>query len=84
MGNLIWWIVVGFFAGVLAKAFLPGEHREPQGCIPTILLGITGSLVMGFLMDLLRIQGTGGTIASIVGATIGAILLLWLARKYWK
>jgi uncharacterized membrane protein YeaQ/YmgE (transglycosylase-associated protein family) len=84
MGNLIWWIVVGFVAGVLAKALSPGEHREPQGCIPTILLGVAGSLVMGFLMDLLRIEGSGGMIATIVGATLGAVLLLWLARKYWK
>lgn len=84
MGDIIGWIIVGFVAGILAKAFSPGEHKEPKGCVPTILLGIAGSLVTGFLMRLIGWQGSGGTIATIVGATIGACLLLWALRKYWK
>jgi uncharacterized membrane protein YeaQ/YmgE (transglycosylase-associated protein family) len=84
MGGLIWWIIVGLVAGVLAKALTPGTNREPQGCLMTIGLGIAGSLVVGFLMQLvLGTSGGGGLIGSIVGATIGAMLLIFLARKLW-
>ena len=84
MGGLIWWIIVGLVAGVLAKALTPGTNREPQGCLMTIGLGIAGSLVVGFLMQvILGSSGGGGLIGSIVGATIGAMLLIYLARKLW-
>jgi uncharacterized membrane protein YeaQ/YmgE (transglycosylase-associated protein family) len=47
-------------------------------------LGIAGSVVVGSLMDFLGIQGSGGTLATIFGATIGAVGLILLARKFWK
>lgn len=77
------WIVIGAVAGILAKALTPGTNKEPQGCIVTILLGIAGSVLVGFLMSLLGIAGTGGLVATIVGATIGAVLIIWLLRKFW-
>jgi uncharacterized membrane protein YeaQ/YmgE (transglycosylase-associated protein family) len=84
MGGLIWWIIVGLVAGVLAKAITPGTNREPQGCLMTIGLGIAGSLVVGFLMQVfLGSSGGGGLIGSIIGATLGAMLLIYLARKLW-
>jgi len=85
MGGLIWWIIVGLVAGVLAKALTPGTNREPQGCLMTIGLGIAGSLLIGFLMQVfMGSSGGGGLLGSIVGATIGAMLLIYLARKFWR
>ncbi|MBX3095852.1 MAG: GlsB/YeaQ/YmgE family stress response membrane protein [Fimbriimonadaceae bacterium] len=81
---IFWWILVGFVAGVLAKLIMPGGDREPKGCIMTILLGIAGSMLVGFLMQLMGFQGQGGTIPTIFGATIGACILIFLFRKFWK
>ena len=82
--NVIWWIVIGLLAGILAKALTPGTEKEPKGCFVTMLLGIAGSLLVGFAMSLLGLDGQGGFIATLVGATIGAILLIFLMRKFWK
>lgn len=82
--NLIWWIIVGFVAGILAKALMPGESKEPKGCLFTILLGVAGAVIVGFIMDLIGYRGVGGTLPTIVGATIGACLLIWLGRKFAK
>lgn len=85
MHSWMWWIIVGFVAGVLAKAFSPGSSKEPKGCLMTILLGIAGSLLVGFLMRvLLDEKGGGGMVGTIFGATIGAMLLIALFRKVWK
>ena len=85
MHGLIWWVIVGLIAGVLAKALTPGSDKEPKGCIMTILLGIAGSVIVGFLMELVLGGNTrGGMIGTIVGATIGAILLILGLRKFWK
>lgn len=81
----LWYILVGFLAGALAKALMPGERSEPQGCLLTVLLGIGGSVLTGFLMQtFLRDQGSGALIPSIFGATIGACLIIWIARKLSK
>ncbi|AIE85237.1 GlsB/YeaQ/YmgE family stress response membrane protein [Fimbriimonas ginsengisoli] len=83
--GLLWWIIVGLVAGALAKAITPGTDREPKGCLTTILLGIAGSLIVGFLMTALTGENErGGMIGTIIGATIGAVLLIFGARKLWK
>ncbi len=80
----LWWIIVGFVAGVLAKAIMPGNKREPSGCIMTIVLGIAGAVLTGLLMRyFLHSAGSGGLLGSIVGATLGALLLIFLFRKAW-
>ena len=85
MGNIIWWIIVGGLAGILAKAISPGDKGEPKGCILTILLGIAGSVLVGFIMqNLLGSEGGGGLIGSIFGATIGALLLIFIFKKVWS
>lgn len=84
MGNIIWWILVGGIAGILAKALTPGTAKEPKGCLYTIGLGILGSVIVGFAMDLAGFKGAGGTIPTIIGATIGAVLLILALRKFWK
>jgi uncharacterized membrane protein YeaQ/YmgE (transglycosylase-associated protein family) len=82
--NIVWWLLVGLIAGVLAKALMPGSSKEPKGCLMTIVLGIAGSLLVGFIVQNFMGGGTGGTIPSIVGATIGAMILIFAARKFWK
>lgn len=81
--NLIVWLIIGLVAGVLAKALMPGSAKEPKGCLMTIALGIAGSLLVGFIVNNFMGGGNGGWIASIFGATIGAMLLIFAARKVW-
>jgi uncharacterized membrane protein YeaQ/YmgE (transglycosylase-associated protein family) len=77
LGAIIFWIIVGGVAGALAKLVMPGD--DPGGFIITILLGIAGAIVGGFLASLIGIGG-GGWIWSIIIATIGAIVLLAIYR----
>ena len=77
LGDIIFWIIVGGIAGALAKLIMPGD--DPGGFIITILLGIAGAIVGGFLGRLIGIGG-GGLIWSIIIATIGAIILLAIYR----
>ena len=77
LGALIFWIIVGLIAGALAKFVMPGD--DPGGFIITILMGIAGAIVGGFLASLIGIGG-GGTIWTIIIATIGAIILLAIYR----
>ena len=77
LGAIIGWIIIGLIAGALAKFVMPGD--DPGGFIITILLGIAGAIVGGFLASLIGIGG-GGTIWTIVIATLGAIILLAIYR----
>ena len=82
MFAIIGWIVFGLIAGIIAKAIMPG--RDPGGAIVTILLGIAGSIIGGFIGRALFGYGRSasgdisepGTIMSMVFAIIGAIVLL--------
>ena len=78
MGWLVW-IVLGLIAGVIAKLIMPG--RDPGGFIVTIILGIVGALVGGFISTKLGFGDvTGFNIPSIVIAVLGALLLLFIYR----
>ena len=75
--GLIWTIVIGFLAGILAKLIHPGPN-EPQGFIVTTLLGIAGAFVatyLGQLVGFYRVGETAGVIGAVVGAII--VLLVW-------
>ena len=77
--GIIAWIVVGLLAGLLAKWIMPGD--DPGGIIVTILIGMAGALVGGFIVGLLGGTGaTGFSIWSILVATLGSIILLALYR----
>jgi uncharacterized membrane protein YeaQ/YmgE (transglycosylase-associated protein family) len=73
---IIGWIIIGLIAGALAKLIMPGD--DPGGIIITILIGIAGAIVGGYLAGLIGIGG--GTIMTIITATIGAIILLAIYR----
>jgi len=75
---LIWWILVGFIAGWAAGKIMKGSGYST---LTEILLGIVGAIVGGFLVRLLGFQPMGGLISSIVTATLGAIVLIAIARK---
>ncbi len=67
--SIIGWIIVGGISGGLAKFVMPG--KDPGGIIVTILLGIAGALLMGFLGSMLGFKGDGaGWFLSFVGAVI--------------
>ncbi len=74
------WILFGLIAGVVAKLLMPG--RDPGGCIVTILLGVAGAFVGGFLYEQLtgNAQYTQFDLGSLVTAIIGAMLLLFVYR----
>jgi len=73
--GIISWIVIGLIAGILGKLIMPG--RDPGGFVLTIVIGMIGALVGGFVVQLLGGTGvTGFNIWSIVVATLGAIILL--------
>ena len=74
------WIVIGLIAGVLAKWVMPGP--DPGGIIVTILIGIVGAFVGGFVvrMAVRRTGVTGISLGSILMATLGAIILLAIYR----
>lgn len=77
LGALIFWIIVGLIAGALAKLVMPGD--DPGGIIVTIILGIVGAVIGGYLLSLLGIF-TGGFIGSIIAGFIGAVILLAIYR----
>ena len=75
--GVLGWIVFGLIVGAIAKLLMPG--RDPGGIIVTILLGIVGALIGGFVGQALHLYGPGEP-AGFVGATLGAILVLWVYR----
>ena len=77
--GIIAWIVLGLIAGGLAKLIMPG--RDPGGIIVTMLIGIAGALVGGFVFSLFGGGGvTGLNLGSIIVAIVGALILLALNR----
>jgi uncharacterized membrane protein YeaQ/YmgE (transglycosylase-associated protein family) len=77
--NILWTIVVGFVIGLLAKLFMPG--RDPGGFIITVLLGIAGSVIAGFVGRSMGwyAQGQG---AGILASIVGAMVLLLIYRMF--
>ncbi len=81
--GIISWIVFGLIAGVLARWIMPG--RDPAGIIMTILIGIAGAFVGGYLATLLDLGTVDGfDIRSFCIAVAGAVLLLYIYRRLQK
>jgi uncharacterized membrane protein YeaQ/YmgE (transglycosylase-associated protein family) len=72
--GIIWTIIIGFLAGVVAKFIMPGSN-EPSGFIMTTILGIVGAFVATFLGQALGWY-TAGEGAGFIGAVVGAIIVL--------
>lgn len=77
MGAIIWTLIIGLIVGAIAKLLMPG--KDPGGCIITILLGIAGAFVAGYLG---RVVGwyQPGQPAGFIASVIGAMLLLLIYR----
>ena len=79
MGELLIWAVFGLIVGVLAKLIMPGN--DPGGIVVTMLIGIAGSIVGGYLGRVMGLYGPGqygGFFMSI----LGALVLLFLYRQF--
>ena len=84
MIDIIGWIIFGLVAGLLARWLMPG--KDPAGCIVTVLLGIAGAVVGGFVARLLGLATTTVTLGDrnflvqLAFAVLGAIIILALYR----
>ena len=78
--SVLFWIAFGLVAGIIAKLLLPG--RDPGGCIITMLLGVAGAFVGGFLYSTLTDRPfiAEFSLGSLVVAVLGSILVLLLYR----
>jgi uncharacterized membrane protein YeaQ/YmgE (transglycosylase-associated protein family) len=74
--SIIWTIVIGFVAGVIAKFIMPGDN-EPSGFILTTILGIVGAFVATYLGQALGWYRPGEG-AGLIGAIVGAIIVLFV------
>jgi uncharacterized membrane protein YeaQ/YmgE (transglycosylase-associated protein family) len=73
--GIIWTIIIGFVAGVIAKFIMPGDN-EPSGFILTTILGIVGAFVATFLGQALGWYQPGEG-AGLIGAVVGAVVVLF-------
>jgi len=74
--GIVWTIVIGFVAGVVAKFIMPGKN-EPQGFVMTTVLGIVGAFVASYLGQSVGLY-TAGQGAGLIGAIVGAIIVLFV------
>jgi uncharacterized membrane protein YeaQ/YmgE (transglycosylase-associated protein family) len=74
--HILWTIVIGFVAGVIAKLIHPGPN-EPSGFILTTLLGIAGAFVATYLGQSLGWYRAGES-AGLIGAVVGALIVLFV------
>lgn len=74
--SFIWMLIIGLIAGAIAKLIMPG--KDPGGIIVTMLLGVAGAFVGGFLFRMLGFGDEGP--AGLIGAIIGALILLGIYR----
>ena len=72
--GIIWTIVIGFVAGVIAKFIMPGDN-EPSGFILTTILGVVGAFVANYLGQALGWYGPMDG-AGLIGAVVGAVIVL--------
>jgi uncharacterized membrane protein YeaQ/YmgE (transglycosylase-associated protein family) len=85
--SIIWTIIIGFVAGIVAKFLHPGSSNEPSGFILTAALGIVGAFVATYLGQAIGWYRAGEG-AGFIGAIVGAIIVLavwgFLAPKLQK
>ena len=78
--EFIWMLIIGLIAGAIAKLIMPG--KDPGGILITMLLGVAGAFLGGFLFRALGFGGDGA--AGLIGAIIGALILLALYRVFMR
>lgn len=74
------WIIIGLLAGALAGAFVPGRQR--YGCLGTMIIGIIGGLIGGWLwVNVLNQDPASGWLGALVIATLGSVLIILILRS---
>lgn len=77
--GILSWILFGLIAGALAKWIMPGE--DPGGCVVTMVIGIVGAVIGGWIATMFGMGGIDGfNLGSMLVAVLGAVLLLWVYR----
>lgn len=74
--GILWTIIIGFIAGVIAKFIVPGRN-EPSGFILTTVLGIIGAFVASYLGQAVGWYSAGEG-AGLIGAIVGAVIILFV------
>jgi uncharacterized membrane protein YeaQ/YmgE (transglycosylase-associated protein family) len=74
--DILWTIIIGFVAGVVAKFLMPGKN-EPSGFVLTAILGIVGAFLASYLGQALGFYQPGQG-AGLVGAIVGAVIVLFI------
>ena len=78
--NFLWTLIIGLVVGAIAKLLMPG--KDPGGFIVTMLIGVVGALLAGFLGRALGWYQNPGEGPGIIASVIGAIILLLLYRLF--
>jgi uncharacterized membrane protein YeaQ/YmgE (transglycosylase-associated protein family) len=76
--GFLWTLIIGLVVGAIAKLIMPG--RDPGGIIVTMLIGVAGALLAGFLGRAMGWYSDPGTGPGIIASVIGALILLFLYR----
>jgi uncharacterized membrane protein YeaQ/YmgE (transglycosylase-associated protein family) len=79
MGVFLWIIIIGFIAGVIARLLMPGPNT-PKGFVVTAVLGVAGALLASALGELFGLYRPGQG-AGLIGATIGALIILFVWNR---
>jgi uncharacterized membrane protein YeaQ/YmgE (transglycosylase-associated protein family) len=74
--GILWTILIGFVAGIIAKFIMPGSN-EPSGFILTTILGVVGAFVASYLGQALGLYAPGEG-AGLIGAVVGAVIVLFV------
>lgn len=74
--NIVWFLLIGLAAGWLAGLLVKGRGF---GWVENLIIGVVGTLIGGFVFNQLGVN-TGGTLGSLIAATVGAIILLYLLK----
>jgi uncharacterized membrane protein YeaQ/YmgE (transglycosylase-associated protein family) len=78
--GFLWTLIIGLVVGAIAKLIMPG--RDPGGIIVTMLIGVAGALLAGFLGRALGWYSDPGQGPGIIASIIGALVLLFLYRVF--
>lgn len=78
--SFLWTLIIGLVVGAIAKLLMPG--KDPGGFIVTMLLGVAGALLAGFLGRAMGWYATAGSGPGIIASVLGAIVLLFIYRLF--
>jgi len=79
MGVVLWIVVIGFVAGIIARLIMPGPNT-PKGFVVTTILGVAGAFLATIVGDAAGLYRPGQG-AGLIGATIGALIILFVWNR---